>query len=396
MQARHWMAATAVAAALAAGSAAAQDKPPIKMAHTAPLSGILAQTGQLQSIAVDLAVADVNAAGGINGSKLALTHYDDQLKPDQGVLRIREAMNAGDVTIIGPMSGTQWETASPMVNQMKFPAINVNANKPGINVRPYSLRMQVPDDTGMPEAMDDFLKHYPNIKKVVVMGDVREASGKAAVELWQDLAKQKKLQILDTVTYSTGQTDFSPTALKVKSLNPDAILISTVTPDAIRLGKEFQAQDVNVPIIGNSLIWPGIIPQVLSKTIGKQAANWHVTGFSTNEESNGDPKLYKSFVDRYSAAVMKDPTMAQYPPPSVANSTLAYDGVLVAADILRKKGVDGNTPVDKAREMLKDGMAAIKDFTGLNHYTFTDKGDAYIPMKALQINPDKSEWAFQK
>jgi branched-chain amino acid transport system substrate-binding protein len=395
---RIWtmIAAATIGTAVACIPAMAQQKPPIKFAHTAALSGILAQTGLLQSIAVDLAISDINASGGINGSKVEMTHYDDQLKPDQAVLRVREAMAAGNVVIIGPISGTQWETVSPIANQMKFPAINVNANKPGINVRPWTLRMQVPDDTGMPEAMDDFLKHYPKVKKVAIMGDVREASGKAAVELWQDLAKAKGLQILDVVTYTTGTTDFSPTAIKIKELNPDAILISTITPDAIRLGREFKSQAIEVPILGNSLLWPGAIPQVLSKTIGKDADYWHVTGFSTNEESNGGPALYKSFVTRYIDQVMKDPTQAQYVPPNVANATLAYDGVMVAADILRKKGVDGNTPIDKAREMLKDGMVALKEFRGLNYSKFNDKGDAYIPMKALHIDSSKSEWQFLK
>ena len=382
--------------ALATGVANAQEKPPIKLAHTAPLSGSLAVTGQQQSAAVDLAVEDVNAKGGINGSKIVLVHYDDQLKPDQAVLRVREAMQGGNVGIIGPMSGTQWETVSPMANQMKFPAVNVNANKPGINVRPWALRTQVPDDVGMPEAMDDFLKHYPKVKKVVVMGDVREASGKAAVEIWQEIAKQKGLQVLDAVTFTSGTTDFSPAAIKVKELAPDAILISALTPDAIRLAREFATQGVQVPVIGNSLLWPGIIPQVLSKTIGKDAALWHVTGFSTNHESTGDPALYKSFVERYSAIILKDPAMAQYTPPNVANATLAYDGVLIVADILKRKGVDGNTPLDKARELLKEGMVEQKSFKGLNDEKFTEKGDGYIPMKALQIDPDKGEWAFLK
>ncbi len=396
MQFTRRVAMTAVAAAMAASPARAQDKPPLKMAQTSPMTGVNAQVGALQAIATDLAVADINASGGVNGSKIDMTHYDDQLKPDQGVLRVREAMNAGNFVVIGPISGTQWETVSPMTKQLKFPAINVNANKPGINVRPYSLRMQIPDDTGMPEAFDDFLKHYPNVKKVVVMGDTREASGKAAVDLWQDLAKQRHLEILDVVTYVTGQTDYSSAALKVKSLNPDAILISTLAPDAIRIGREFKSQSIEAPVIGNSLMWAGVLAQVLSQTIGKEAAHWHATGFSTNEQSNGDPALYKKFVERYDEAVLKDPAMSQYTPPNVANASISYDAVLLAADLLRKAGVDGSTPVDKAREALKDGFVAIKDFKGLNYYKFTDAGDAYIPMHALAIDPDKREWQFLK
>ena len=147
-----------LAAALMAGLEAAsplaraQEKPPIKLAHTAPLSGIIAVTGRLQSIAIDLSVKAVNEAGGINGSKLELLRYDDQLKPEQAVLRIRDAMNAGAVGIIGPVSGTQWETAVPLVNQLRFPAININAAKPGINKRPYALRLANNDCSACPRA----------------------------------------------------------------------------------------------------------------------------------------------------------------------------------------------------------------------------------------------------
>jgi branched-chain amino acid transport system substrate-binding protein len=394
MMLTRWTAGAGIALALATSVVSAQEKPPIKLAHTAPLSGIIAQTGQLQAMAVDLSVADVNAAGGINGSKLEIVRYDDQLKPDQAVLRIREAIGAGAVGIIGPVSGTQWETAAPLVNQLKFPAININASKPGITVRPWALRIANNDGTGMPEVLADFVKHYPNVKKVVVMGDVREASGKAAVALWADLAKARGIEVLDTIAYTTGTTDFSPTALKVKELKPDAILLSTVAPDALRLGRELQAQGVHVPVLANSLIWPGTLPQALTKTIGKDAALWHTAADSTNDFSTGDQVLYKKFVQRYTDLVMKDSAMAQFPPPNVANATQAYDVVSIVADILRKKGVDGNTPPEKAREALKDGFMELKSFVGLNKYEIRDNGDAYLPTRAVHVDPARSMWVF--
>jgi branched-chain amino acid transport system substrate-binding protein len=376
------------------GPAFAQTKPTIKIAHTAPMTGFLAQTGALQAIAVDMGIAAVNAAGGVNGSMLELLRYDDQLKPDQAVLRMREAVAAGAVGIIGPISGTQWQVASPLANQLKLPAVNINANKAGITVRPWSVRLANPDDTGMPETLEDFLKAYPTIKKVVVMGDVREASGKAAVDLWKELAAKYNLTVLDTVTFTTGATDFSPVALKVREAKPDAILLSVIAPDAVRLGREFSQQGIAVPILANSLIWPGTLPQVLSKTIGKDAGYWHTTGFATNERTPGDPVLYKKFVQDYSAAVMKNPVLAQFTPPNIANGMLGWDAVKYIADILRAKGVDGNTPISEAREKLKDGFMESKTYLGMTAIKIRPEGDGYTPMKALRVDPDKSEWVF--
>lgn len=379
---------------LFAWSAAAQEKPPIRIAHTAPLSGPLALIGKLQAIAVDIGAADVNAAGGINGSRLEIIHYDDQLKPEQGILRIREAINAGAVGIIGPLSGTQWETASPALNQLHFPGININANKPGINHRPWTMRLTTTDDMSMPEGLDEFLRAHKTVHKVVVMADVREATGKAALDAWTDLAKARGLEVIDQITFTSGTTDFSPAAIKVKQLAPDAILIAILQPDAIRLARELHQQEVRVPILGNAQIWPGTLPQTLAKTIGEDAALWHTTGFSTNEDATGDKALYAKFVERYDAAALKDSAMAQFQPPNVGNASLGYDVVLLMADMLRGAHVDGATPILAARDKLMEAMVAIKEARGVNAYKFTEAGDAYIPTRTLLIDPAKSEWSY--
>jgi branched-chain amino acid transport system substrate-binding protein len=388
---------TSAATVLASSSLAhAQGKPPIKVAHTGPMSGILASVGKLQSIAVDIGVADVNAAGGVNGSKIEILRYDDGLKPDEGVLRVRDAMAAGAVCIIGPISGTQWETTAPLLNQIKFPGFNINANKPGINKRPWAFRMQVPDDHGAPEALAEFLKKYSQIKSIVVMGDVREASGKAAVDIWQELAKKSGLKVADVITFTSGQSDFSPIAIKLKEDAPDGILLSMLAPDAVRLAREMQIQGVRVPVMGNSLIFPGTLPQTLSKTIGEDARLWHTSAFSTNDWSTGNATTYKSFVERYDAEVLKDPGMSQFTPPNVANSSLGYDVVQLIAELIRRAGIDGTTPIGQAREKLMQQMIAIKEFKSIHDFKVLDSGDVYTPSHAVHIDPERREWVLLK
>jgi branched-chain amino acid transport system substrate-binding protein len=385
---------TAAATVVAASPVRAQGKPPIKVAHTGPMSGIIATIGKLQSIAVDIAVADVNAKGGVNGSPIQIIRYDDELKPDEGVLRIRDAMAAGAACIIGPLSGTQWETAAPLLNQLKFPGFNVNANKPGINKRPWAFRIQVTDDLALPPALSELLEKYPHIKKVAVLGDVREASGKAAIDIWKDLAKKAGLTVTDTVTFTSGQPDFSPIAIKLKELKPDGILLSMLLPDAIRLAREMQIQNIGVPVMGNSLIFPGTLPQTLSKTIGENAKLWHTSAFATNEWSTGDQTIYKSFVERYDAEVLKDPAMAQFTPPNVANTSLGYDVVQLIAELMRRAGIDGTTPTGQAREKLMQQMVAIKEFRCIHQYKVLPSGDVDVPSHAAYIDPQRREWAF--
>lgn len=396
MSRRLLVAAFGIAATTTAGFALAQAKPPIKLVHTAPLSGQLGSVGKLQSIAVDLAVEDINKSGGINGSMIELVRYDDQLRPDQGVLRVREAQQNGALAILGPMSSTQWETAAATINQLKMPAVNMNSNKPGIQARPYGTRLNTPDDVGLPQGFAEFVKLYPNAKRVAVMGDVREAAGKAAIEEWTRLAKAKGMEVVGTVEFTSGQTDFSPVAIKLKDVKPDIVLAAILSGDAVKLARELQIQAVTTPILCNALVYPGVFPQTVSKVVGEQARQWHTVGQSTNDFATGDLVKYKAFVERYVAAIAKDSALNQFQPPNVSNASLGYDAVLLVAESARQQGIDGNMPVAIARDKLRDGINGHKSFRGVNDITLTDAGDGLSKVGVLQVDPATSTWKFAK
>ena len=388
MKRRTLVAALSVAVAgVFALPAFAQSKPPIKLGHIAIMTGPASSYGKLQEVIIKIAVEDINAKGGVNGSLVQMQTEDSQLDPGQAVLLFRKLMNEGAFAVVGPMSGTQWETVSPLANQLKMPAITVNASKPGITVKPWTLRLTPADDTAIPEGVAVFLKKYPNVKKVVIVADVREASGKAGAEIFESLAKKNGLQILDTVEFSTRATDLSPVAIKVKSLDPDAVFAVALTPSGILLAREFSGQGYTKPVLANSIIWPGSFVN----NVGDPGKNWHTIGFSTNESGSGDMALYKTVVQRYVDRV-KDPALGI--PANVANNNVAYDAVLLLADIMRRTGIDGTTPPAKARELIMTEFTKLKVFRGLNSYTIRDTGDANIPHTVLVPDVQRKIWKF--
>ena len=381
-----------VLAAVFATGAQAQAKPPIKLVHSAPLSGQLASVGKLQAIAVDLAVADINKEGGINGSLIEITRFDDQLRPDQGVLRVREAAQMGALAILGPMSSTQWETAAATINQLKLPAVNMNANKPGVDARPYGTRLNTPDNYSLPEGFAEFVKLFPNAKRVAIMGDVREAAGKAAAQEWARLAKEKGLEVVGTLEFTSGQTDFSPVAIKLKDLKPDFVMAAILSGDAAKLARELQIQAVTTPILCNQLIYPGVFPQTVAKSVGAQASQWYTVGSATNDQATGDMARYQSFVQRYVAAIAQDSALNQFQPPNVANTSLGYDAVLLVAQAARAAGIDGSTAIATARDKLRDGLVATKTFRGLNELRFDAQGSGVAKTSVLQVDPAGAAW----
>jgi len=167
--------------------------------------------------------------------------------------------------------------------------------------------------------------------------------------------------------------------------------------DALKFANELKIQDVKVPTLANAMLYSGVFPQLATKNIGQEAGLWHVVGFSTNDSATGgDPVKYKEFVDRYIAEVNKDSTLSQFQPPNVANSHLGYDGIMMIADLLRKAGVDGSTPVAEAREKLRDQMIKVREYKGLNDFAFDEKGEGAPRPQLIRIDPAQSKYVVVK
>lgn len=370
--------------------ALAQGKPPIKIGHLAPMTGFAGLYGQLQIIAIKMAVEDINESGGINGSKIEVLTEDDQLDPAQAVRLYRSLAGRNVFAVIGPMSGTQWETVSPMSNQLRVPTIAVNAAKPGITSRPWSVRLVAAEDTIMLETVAEFFSIYPKIEKVVIVADVREASSKAAADSFKELSDLFGRKVIEIIPFSTRATDLSPAAVKIKGLKPDAVLYGGFIPTALLLAKAMHEQGINVPVLGNSIIWPGNFPHA----VGEAGTNWHTMGYSTNEVASGNSAQYKKFAARFLTEAAK---LQGIPAPAnISNNNVAYDALMLLAKIMRENGIDGSTPVEAARSKIQGAMNQITTYVALNTYRIRPSGDAYIPARVLKADVKSKIWVFAR
>ena len=381
----------ATALAMGSGASFSQTKPPIKLGAITALSGPFAGYGKIQEMHLRLAIEDINAKGGVNGSLLQLDVGDAQGDPAQSVTLFRKFEGDGYFGVVGPLTGTQWETVSALANQINMPAIAVNATKPGITIKPWTIRLHPADDTLMPDGVKDFLKAYPKVKKVVIVADVREASSKAAADAYAVLAKQMGLEVIDTVEFSSKATDLSAAVIQIKGDNPDAIFSAAFPPQAMLLAKDMNTQGVKVPVLNTSILWAGPFINM----VGELGRNWHVIGFSTNEaspEGYSDPVLYSSIVKRILAKA--DPSLGV--PPNVSNWAMGYDAIMLYADIMKRNGIDGKTDPKKAREIIKNEFAKFKTFSGVFKYSMRDTGDSNLPATVLIADVDHKVWRFLK
>jgi branched-chain amino acid transport system substrate-binding protein len=386
---RVMMTLAALAAVVMIGApAAAQQKPPIKVGTILPMTGPLGSAGLMFRTGIDIAIEDINARGGINGSKVELVVEDDKLNPAESVLMFRKHAGQGVVAVLGPISSSSWENVSPLAPRVSLPAISFTFTyKEGVPNTDWSMGVSPDERTMLPEAMDEFVKLNPAVKKVVIAADIKQASGAAAIPIFQAAAKKHSIQVLDVIEFETATTDFAPIITRAKSKSPDALLTAGIVPGVIAMLREMASQKVDMPVFNNGMIWPGAFPQAAGPGFEKV----YTVGFSTNEKLQKNPR-HNAYIDAFQAKLKGNPQMPQ--PPNPGNSVMGHEAMFMLADILKRKGVDGATDPRKARQAVKEGMAETKEFSGVFNVKINQERNGYVRAHLMKVDVPAKQFVY--
>src|SRR3972149_1137120 len=366
---------------------------PIKIGFVTPLSGQMVSFGLLNRMAVNLAVEDINAAGGVNGAPIQLLIEDSPFDPKQAVTVVRKLADQEKVfAIVGPYSTGEFENAAPLSNDLKLTVVSPSAMKVGVasRNRPYSFQMNLRDDIAEPIAIDAFKKKYPNVKRVFLTGDTKEAVTESMVkEVFPRLLKEKGLEIIDTVAFETTITDFGPVVTKIKGLNPDGVVLAALMPAGINFAKEYERQGVKAPVLTSAHVIGGPFVQ----HAGTSVEGWIMPGLFNWE--GPDPKIQR-FVKRFFERAAADPSVKP-PPAHVSTEGIYYDTVMILADLMKKAGIKADTPLQEARDKIRDGMLNLKDYQGLSGKINMNSTTGETTREGMPaITADKGKWAVVK
>ncbi len=352
---------TPAAGAAATPAAKAPTGNPVKIGFINPLSGPTSAYGFLQRIAVNMAVEDVNATGGINGSPLQLVTDDSPFDPKQAVIVVRKQSEQDKVfAIVGPYSSGEMEVAAPLANQLQIVVASGSSTKVGVaeNNRPWSFQMNVPDAIAQPPTIAGYKKLYPNVKNVVIIGDTKNAVTQyMVVDQMPKLLPAAGYKIIDTLAFDTGLTDFSAIVTKAKGLNPDGIVVCALQAEGVGLAKELQRQGVKAPVMTDAHPMGGPIVELAGDAVN----GWVMP--SLFDWENPDPKV-QAFVKRFMEKAQADPSVNPKPNHLVTEASY-YDTVMIFADIMRKAGVKADTNLQTARKAVLDGMTSLKGYQGI-------------------------------
>ncbi|MBI3092065.1 MAG: ABC transporter substrate-binding protein [Candidatus Tectomicrobia bacterium] len=345
-----------------------------------PTSGYMTYYGSQQLQATQMAVEDINKAGGIKGRKLRIIHYDTASKPQEAITAVRKLIEHDKVlALAGPLLSSSTRVAFPVANRAGVPIVSSASSAPGIAAdnRPWSFRNTALEaDTARP-ALEYWVKHF-KLKRVAIIVDTKDFVSKSyGTEVVPALLKEFGVEIADTVSLQSGDVDFSAQVTRVKQINPEGIVLAALYNEAAGIAREVRRQGMTQPFYGgNPLAGPGYVERGGKAVEGTIVAS----GFWAD-----DPKPeIAAWVKRF-----KDLSPQHSAPHEVA--LYQYQTMWIFKHCIESTGATLDAKDIKSdREKIRDCWAGLKDFAVLGGTMSINKdGDAKRDANILTIKDAK-------
>ena len=235
---------------LMAGTAQAQA---IKLADVAELSGPGATVGTNWKNGIDLAVAEINAKGGILGRKVEVTHADSQSVPATARAQVLKALDAEPYALLGPGYSGSVKVTAPLAqeagiaNLMGGEAAELTQAK-----NPNLFRTSFGQQSSMPK-IAKYMAEDLKAKTAAVIY-VNNDFGKGGRDMVTKEFEKRGVKVVADLSTEAGQADFAADVLKVKNTAPDVVFIYLNEEESARILRELRKQDVKAPLIGETTL----------------------------------------------------------------------------------------------------------------------------------------------
>jgi branched-chain amino acid transport system substrate-binding protein len=304
-----------------AGSAFSQDT--IKIGEFGSLTGDNASFGTSQNNGVQMALEEINAAGGVLGKKIELIVEDNETKQGETTTIARKLISQDHVVaIIGEVASSKSLEAAPICQASKIPQIATAATNPRVTqTGDYIFRVCFTDDF-QAVVIARFVLEKLKLNKIAFMTDVKQDYSVGLTNIAKDYLAKNGATIVKEQSYSSGDKDFRAQLTDLKAAAPDVIIITGYYPEASLIAKQARQFGIKAILVGGDG-WDGssLIP------VGGKAIEG---AFFSNHFSVEDTSpIVQTFVQKYKQKYNAVPD---------AFAALGYDAMKLLADAITRAG----------------------------------------------------------
>jgi branched-chain amino acid transport system substrate-binding protein len=233
-----------------AGSAFSADE--VVIGNILPLSGSAAPIGMVGKQIRELAIEEINEAGGIEalgGAKLKMVYADSQGKPMVAISEAERLINVEKVSVItGAFQSAVTFPSTEVAERYKVPYLVPVSVKDEITERGFKYVFRIAAKASW-YARDQvkFLTEMNKIDPIKRVALVYENTdwGQSTANSWKPMLKEEGMEIVLDEPYPATAPDLTPVVIKLKKSKPDAVLFVSYAADAILLMNTIAELKVN-------------------------------------------------------------------------------------------------------------------------------------------------------
>jgi branched-chain amino acid transport system substrate-binding protein len=335
----------------------------VKIGAVFSLTEAAAFAGAYQQEGLELAVEELNAAGGI---EYELILEDDASTVEGSTVAFEKLINRDKVSaIVGPTLSNMAFSTYTDAQSAGVPALGVSTTAEGIpEIGDYIFRASLPEEVALAASIPA-AKETLGMQKVAVLHDSADEFTTSAYNTITDELNDEGIEIAVDETFETTDTDFSAQLSKVVDADVDAVILSALPGATVPLVTQARGLGIDAPIVGGNAFNSPVLVQAL----GDAAEGLIVGGaWSAAAETTGNADFIAAYTEKYDRA--PDQFAAQ-----------AYTGAYLLDQAIR-------ADCDANREAIKDNLGQILEYDSILGKISIDEGGEVTQTPVVQIIRD--------
>ncbi|MBU0635480.1 ABC transporter substrate-binding protein [Candidatus Micrarchaeota archaeon] len=340
----------------------------IKIGYIGPLTGDAASVGEAGLAAAELAVKEINDAGGLLNKKIELVVEDDQCTTTGGTNAINKLLNIDQVIAIsGPDCGSAAGSSLPLAQQAGTPVVIRWASVPDLpKIGNYIFRVY-PSDTFQGVYTANYIFNALGKKRVAVLY-VKNEYGQGLRDVFVEEFTRLGGEIVFEDSFTQDASDLRSIITKAKEANPDIVFFPAYRAAGIIGLRQMKELGLNVPIVAGDAF---DTDEVIKNPEGE--------GVLYSVAITNNPKEFKQ---RVLEATGKKADKITAP--------LAYDSIYIIAEAIQRAG---NLDKEKIRAELEN-----TSFAGVSYelIEFDENGDLKGAEYEMRIIQNQKSVKYEK
>lgn len=322
----------------------------IKIGGLAPLTGNVSQYGIAVDNAIKLAVADINAAGGVLGKQIEYICEDEKGDPSEAVNAYNKLVNSDNVVaIVGDVTSTPTLAVAQKSVDDNIPLITASATAEDVTRAGENVFRVCFIDPYQGKLMANYAAKKLGAKTAAIIYDNGDAYSTGIADAFEAAATELGMTITAKEGYQTGTPDFNSQLTKIKEGNPDVLMVPVYYNDVALIAVQAKELGLTSTLLGADG-WDGVLGKIDSSNVDAVKGAYFCSQYSAESTDENLQAFLKTYKETYGI----DANMF---------AVLGYDAMGILAAAIEKAGsTDSDAIIDALAQTNYTGLTGTTTF----------------------------------